>query len=246
MLDLFFLGYIHFFAVLLPALTLAIVALGAVRAGVTGVRLGFALLLPGVVLGVWFAVAMRLSEVNVYNVPATLGDPPFVLMFLFGGAALLWAMARLTGTGRKISDTVDLGHLAAFQIPRVMGAVFLVGWVAGVIPWQFALPAGLGDIWAGIAAYQAWSAVHNNASDARRKLVIANVVGVGDFVIAVLTGILTSEGFAHVWAQETPNIINQHPLAMFPAFFVPLFLAFHLVLISRLRQKGAGRVTSPA
>lgn len=245
MLDLFFLGYIHFFGVLLPALTLAIIALGAARAGYTGARLGRVLILPAVVLGLWFAAAMALSKSDIFSVPDTLGEPPVLLMFLFGGAALLWGLARLTQTGRRISDGTDTGMLAAFQIPRVMGGVFLLGWAAGLIPWQFALPAGLGDILTGILAYRAWSAVRSNAPDARRKLIVLNIVGICDFVVAVMTGVLTSEGFGHVWALENPNIINAAPLVMFPVFFVPLFLTFHLVLISHLRQ-GAGQVTSHA
>lgn len=236
MLDIFFLGYVQFFAVLLPVLALAIVALSASRAGVVGAALGRVLILPAAVLGLWFAVAMHLSQANAFNVPATLGDPPVVLMFLFGGAALLWVLARVTQTGRRISDSADPGLLVAFQIPRVMGFVFLIGWAAGVIPWQFALPAGLGDVWAGIAGYQAWRAVRNGAPDAHRRLVFANVIGITDFAVAIFTGIVTSKGFAQLWAHDTANIINLHPLALFPAFFVPLFLAFHLVLISRLRQ----------
>lgn len=239
MLDLLFLGYVRFFIVFLPAIALALIALGAARAGLRGAALARAVLLPAGLLGLWAAVANYLSGINLFNVPATLGDPPIVLGFLFGGAGLLWALARGTQTGRAVSDAVDPGLLAAFQIPRAMGGLFLIGWAAGVIPWQFALPAGLGDIWAGIAGYQAWRAVQAGAPDARRKLVQANVIGMGDFAIAVFTGIATSEGFLHLWAHQTPNIINLHPLAMFPGFFVPLFLAFHLVLISRLRQDAA-------
>lgn len=236
MLDMFFLGYVRFFVVFLPALAVMIVAVSAIRAGLTGADLRRGLLVPAGVLALWAAIALQLSQANIFNVPATMGEPPVVLMLLLGGAAALWALARLTATGRRISDAADPGLLAAFQIPRVMGGLFLIGWAAGVIPWQFALPAGLGDIWAGIVGYQAWKAVRTGAPDARRKLVLANVIGIGDFVIAVLTGIATSEGFAHLWARDVPNIINLHPLAMFPGFFVPLFLAFHLVLISRLRQ----------
>lgn len=238
MLDLFFLGFVHAFAVFLAVLALIIVALSAVRAGITGAALVWALFVPTTLLGLWFSVAMRLSQQDVFNVPATLGDPPVVLMFLFGGAARLWALARMTRTGRRISDAADPGMLVSYQFLRPMGGVFLIGWAAGVIPWQFALPAGLGDIWAGIASYQAWNALRAKAPDARRKLVRANVIGIGDFVIAVGTGILTSEGFAHIWAKDAPNIINVHPLALFPGFFVPLFLTFHLVLMSRMR-KGA-------
>ncbi|WP_299848861.1 hypothetical protein [uncultured Roseovarius sp.] len=244
MLDAFFLGYIHFFAVLLPVLALSLVAIGATKAGLTTPQLRLAILIPAALLGAWYAVAMRLSQIGAFNVPATLGDPPVVLMFLFGGAFGLWALARLTKIGRAISDQIDIGLLAAYQIPRVMGGLFLIGWAAGVIPWQFALPAGLGDIWAGIAGYQAWSAVRRGAPDARRKLVQANVIGMIDFLVAVLTGIMTSEGFLHIWAHDTPNIINLHPLAMFPGFFVPIFLAFHLVSISRLHRSSKNFVTA--
>ena len=245
MLDLFYLGYVQFFAVLLPVSAVAIVAITAMRAGLAGATLARAILVPGMLLGLWFAVAMYLSRLDVFNVPATLGEPPVVLFFLFGGAGLLWALAWLTPTGRRISDAADPGLLVAFQIPRVMGVLFVIGWAAGALPWQFALPAGLGDIWAGIAGYQAWRAVSTHAPDAHRKLVRANVIGIADFVVAITTGIATSEGFAHLWAHDAPNVINLHPLALFPAFFVPLFLAFHLVLISRMRH-GAGQAAAPA
>jgi len=238
MLDIFFLGYVHFFAVLLPVLALSILTIGAAGADLSWIDPRRALIVPAVVLALWYAVAMTLSANGSFKVPATLSDPPVVLMFFFGGAALLWAMARLTLIGRVITDPIDPGLIAAFQIPRVMGGLFLLGWAAGVIPWQFALPAGVGDIWAGVAGYQAWSANRRKAPDARAKIIRANVIGMADFAVAMITGILSSEGFAQVWAFDSPNIINLHPLAMFPGFFVPLFLAFHMISISKLRQEG--------
>ncbi len=244
MIDAFFLGYIHFFSVLLPVSALAIVTVAAIRAQVSPAQLGVALLVPTALVSLWYGVAMRMSLTEVFDVPATLGDPPVVLMFLFGGAFMIWALARLTPLGRSVSDNMDIGLLAAFQIPRMMGGLFLVGWAAGVIPWQFALPAGLGDIWAGIAGYQAWQAVRQGASNARRKVIQANVIGMVDFLFAVLFGIMTSEGFLHVMAHDTPNIINLHPLAMFPGFFVPLFLGVHLISISRLRQSSKSLVAA--
>lgn len=237
MLDESFLAYVHFFVIVLPGLVTCIVALGAGRAGLPSAAAARALLLTAGLLGLWGAVAMHLSQANIFNVPASLAEPPVVLMFLLGGSTLLWALAWKTETGRQISDHTDLGLLAAFQIPRVMGGVFLVGWAAGAIPWQFALPAGLGDIWAGVAGYQAWRASALGTPDARKKVVRANVIGVADFVVAVATGIMTSEGFLHVMAKDTPNIINLHPLAMFPSFFVPIFLAFHFVSFSKLGRK---------
>ena len=130
-----------------------------------------------------------------------------------------------------------LSAVAAFQIPRVMGGVFLIGWIAGGIPAEFAIPAGLGDIWAGIAGYQASRALATNAPNAHRLLARANVIGIADFVVAVGTGIMTSEGFLHILSKDAPNIVNDYPLALFPAYFVPIFLGFHLIAISRMRAE---------
>ena len=117
-----------------------------------------------------------------------------------------------------------------------MGGVFLIGWLAGRIPPEFAIPAGLGDIWAGVAGYQASRALAAGAPNARRLLVRANLIGMGDIMVAVSLGIITSEGMFHVLANDAPNIINDYPLVLFPAFFVPIFLGFHLMSISRLRS----------
>lgn len=239
------LAYVHVFLILLPGLALAMVAMGAQRAGLGRAALVRAVLVPACILALWGALAMDLSRRGTFMVPATVLDPPVVLFSMLGGAVLLWVLATRTQTGRAVVAHLDQGLLVAFQIPRVMGAIFLVGWAAGIIPWQFALLAGLGDIWAGIEGYRAWRACADGAADAKAKVLRANIVGLADFVVAVLTGIATSEGFAHLMAHETPNIINLHPLAMFPGYFVAIFLAFHFVSLSKLRRDFS-RVSAPA
>lgn len=73
-------------------------------------------------------------------------------MLLIGGAIVLWSYGRFTTLGRQVIEATDQMFLIGFQIPRMMGGVFLIGWAAGVIPWEFALPAGIGDMLAGLAA----------------------------------------------------------------------------------------------
>lgn len=235
MLSDMLLSYVHVFLVLLPGLLLVLLTLGAVRAGLTGAALARAVLWPAGLLAAWGAGAMALSHSGAFMVPATLGDPPVVLFSMLGGAVSLWILATRTRAGQAILAQTDPGLLVAFQIPRVMGAIFLVGWAAGIIPWQFALLAGLGDIWAGVEGYRAWRACARRAPDARARVLRANVVGLADFAVAVLVGITTSEGFAHLMAHDTPNIINLHPLAMFPGYFVGIFLTVHFVSLSQLR-----------
>lgn len=42
-------------------------------------------------------------------------------------------------------------------------------------------------------------------------------------------------------ATPTPNIINLYPLALFPAYFVPVFIAFHLFSLGALRLETSAR-----
>ena len=230
-------AYVQVFAALLPALALGILGAGAIRAGLPLKRAGLALGLVALILGLWHAAVVALAKAGILMPPATFSDPPFALMPLLGGAFLLWALGRLTATGRAILGGLDQRLLIGFQIPRLMGGVFLLGWMMGDIPWQFALPAGLGDIWAGLAAIQAMRAIDRGDIDADRIVMRANIIGLGDFVVAVSTGLITSTGFLHLLAQDTPNIINAYPLALFPGYFVPIFIAFQLFSIGALRRK---------
>ena len=228
-------SYVHFFVILLPAGVVGLAMAGGAGARLSQAATARAALYVAAFLSVWGALALYLAPRNLLLPPPVFGDPPYVLILMLGGATALWALGRLTTLGRRITDGVDPALLIGFQIPRVMGFVFLVGWAMGEIPWQFALPAGLGDIWAGIAGYQAMRAVQRGDADAERQVWRANMIGLGDFVVAVFTGLITSEGFLHLLAHDAPNIINHYPLALFPGFFVGIFIGVHLISLSRLR-----------
>lgn len=228
--------YVRAFATLLPVLAVTAVAVAANRAGLTRSSTVVVLAVLGLLFGVWYALAARLGELGILAPPETATGVPYILFFLFGGTALLVLLAMATATGRNLLAAADQRELIGFQAPRVMGVIFLVGWAAGDIPWQFALPAGLGDIWAGIAGWQAYRALETGRADATALVWRANVIGLLDFAVAVLTGLMTSAGFLHVMAPENPNIINDFPLVLFPAFFVPIFLAAHVFSIMKLRR----------
>ena len=229
--------FVRVFAVALPVWVMAILALGAVRAGLSGFRMAQAVIWTALIGGVWFAASVPLAQIGAFRVPDSFAEPPLVIGFLIGGAVLIWGLARLTATGRQITDAAPLSAIASVQIARVMGGLFLIGWLMGRVPPEFAIPAGLGDIWAGIAGYQATRALTEGAPDARRKLARANTIGLADFALAVVLGVMTSEGMFHTLSKDAPNIINDYPLALFPAYFVPIFMGFHFIAISRLRAE---------
>lgn len=234
--DLFLEAYVRFFTSFLPAIALGAVGFAAATARLPLPQTIKAVGVTAVFIGLWQTLATWATIEGYVMPPPTIAEPPYVLVLMLGGALGLWALARFTKTGRQLTDDLDQRLLMAYQIPRIMGGVFLVGWIAGAIPWEFALPAGLGDIWAGIAGWQALRALERGSPDARRLVMRANVIGLVDFIIAVLTGVITSAGFIHILSLDAPNIINAWPLGLFPSFFVGTFITVHLLSLGALRR----------
>jgi hypothetical protein len=104
----------------------------------------------------------------------------------------------------------------------------------GHLPAVFALPAGLGDIAAGLAApFVARRLAHGGG---RTRAVWFNLFGILDLVVALAIGFLAGLG---PWRplEVTPSTepLSLLPLALVPTVAVPLAIALHLVSLSRLR-----------
>ncbi|NIZ59524.1 hypothetical protein DL239_00880 [Sedimentitalea sp. CY04] len=236
--------YVQVFAVILPALVIGLIAIGAHRSGLSKAKTVAAIGGIAALLGVWHALSVNLAKAGILMPPLQATDPPYALMPLLGGAFLLWALGRWTDTGRTILGGLDHIHLISIQSLRLMGGFFLIGWVMGDIPWQFALPAGIGDIMAGIAAIQAVRALDRGDANAEHLVRRASIIGLLDFVVAVSLGIVTSVGFMQLMAFDSPNIINAYPLALFPEYFVPIFIAFQLFSLGALRRRSGQIATA--
>ena len=135
------------------------------------------------------------------------------------------AVVTLMVTGRLAAwvGRLDPRWPAAVQLWRVVGAAFLFGWQTGDLPAGFAVPAGVGDIATGVAALWFLMAVHR-ATLTRRHLVAFTGLGIGDFVVAVATGVALG-----------PANLELMPWILFPVLAVPFFAAVHAVSWVQLR-----------
>jgi hypothetical protein len=71
-----------------------------------------------------------------------------------------------------------------------------------------------------------------------------NLFGIGDLVVAVTTGFLSSPSPMQMFAFDRPNeLIGAFPLVMIPVFLVPLAILLHLASLKKLRQKETAQVT---
>jgi len=105
------------------------------------------------------------------------------------------------------------------------------------LPGAFAWPAGVGDVIVGLLAPVVGIAYMGGVRGSTGLLRAWNLLGIADLVVAVTTGFLTSPSPLQLLALDRPNeLISSFPLAMIPAFLVPLSLLLHLASLQKRRQ----------
>ena len=221
------------------AVALGLIWTGALRmAGPASSRYTTAGVLSVILIG-WLAIAQYLGSANVYFATGDAGVPTLLL----GLAIPLMAAAaglRLSGAIASLVAAIPLPWIVAAQFYRVEGGIFLVLWADGRLPWQFALPAGIGDVATGLLAVVAAARLARNADGARGAVYAWCLFGIADLVVALMMGALTSPGPPHLLAFEAPNLlITSWPLVMVPTFAVPLALMLHGIVLWRLRRETA-------
>ena len=232
-------GYLlSFESIVRPVIT--IIALGLIWSGAARMpasaksRYATAGVLSAVLIG-WLAVAQYLG------VAATTGTTlPIVLSGLLipptVAAVGLWQSESIA----RLVSAIPLHWLVAAQVYRVGGGIFLILWADGRLPWQFALPAGIGDVTTGVVAVVVAARLARNAIGAHSATYAWCLFGIADLVVAIAMGAMTSPGQAHLLALEAPNLLmTAYPLVMVPTFAVPLALMLHGLVLLRLRRGAA-------
>jgi len=217
---------------------------GAMRSGLGRPR---AALLAGgaaVVLGAWCAASAVVAGHGWYH--TQLGHQvPWMPVAVVGFLGLLLVLRRIPLVARALAAP---GMVSRLELPHTFrmldGAAFLIIMGLGHLPALFALPAGIGDIAAGLAA----SGLARGAG--RRAALWFNAFGVTDLVVALTLGAVTAYQLIHITPSGAP--ISELPLALVPTVGVPLLLAVHITSASALArdsrtpQPAAVRLTATA
>ena len=226
----------------IPAATCAVLYGGAVRAGLS--RRRAALLAGGAaaVLGSWFTASAVIAGHGWYH--ARPGHQvPWLPVAAAGFVALLLALRQIPVVARALAAP---GMVRRLELPHTFrvaeGTAFLLLMFLGHLPALFALPAGLGDIAAGLAAPLV--AYRLARGSGRRAALWFNAFGMADLVNALTLGALTGFALIHVTPSGTP--ISALPLALIPTAAVPLLLALHITSVSALRRAPRAPLPAPA
>ena len=187
----------------------------------------------------WLTVAQYLGAANTYFANTETAVPIILFGLLIPLVVAAIAFWRSESIPRLVS-AIPLHWLVAAQVYRVAGGIFLVLWADRSLPWQFALPAGIGDVTTGVVAVVVAALLAQNAIGARRAAYAWCLFGIADLVVAITMGAMTSPGRPHLLAFEAPNLlVTSYPLVMVPTFAVPLALMLHGIVLWRLRRGAA-------
>jgi hypothetical protein len=224
----------------IPAATCVVLYGGAVRAGLGRTR---AALLAGgaaAVLGGWFTASGVIAGHGWYHSRLGHGVPwlPVAVAGFFGTLLLLRQIPVVARALTAPGTASRLEYPHSFRV--IEGSAFLVLMALGHLPALFALPAGLGDIAAGLAAPLVARRLAQGGG--RRAALWFNAFGMTDLVSALTLGTLT--GFQLVNVTPSGSAISELPLALIPSAAVPLLFALHITSVSALRR--AQRATRPA
>ncbi len=190
-------------------------------------------------LALWFAlVAVAVANGLLQAEPTRLLRPlPVaalapVLVFLLAYAA----SARV----RRLVLAADPVALTVLQGWRVVGFGFLPLYAYGVLPGPFALPAGFGDVAMGLSApLVAWACARRPGFARSRLFVLWNLLGLLDFVVAFVIGAFPGLAFGLFPTLAPATAMEAWPLALIPAFAVPIFISLHLAVLFGVRRRAA-------
>ena len=181
--------------------------------------------LPGLatyaVLAGWAALVLGLIAAGVY---ADAGEPPLALMATVASPLVAFAAAyRLVPGFRGYVLALDPTLVLGAQLWRVVGLAFLFALAFGELPADFAVPAGVGDVATGVAALAVIVALSRRTLT-RGRLYAFTALGVGDFLMAIATGLALR-----------PEALDLWPLIIFPTMMVPFFAVLHVIAVLQAR-----------
>lgn len=189
-----------------------------------------------VVLAAWLALVLFLGKNGAFL--GSPGSPPLQLLLSVAIPLITFLAAYgFSAAFRSFVLAFDPQLGAGIQAWRFAGLGFLALYAYNILPGQFALPAGIGDMLIGITAPLVLLKLIRQPSFASTRLfAVWNLLGILDLVVAVSSGGLNAFLAQGTLNEVTTRPMAQLPLVLIPAYFVPIFMMVHFSALFQLRK----------
>lgn len=181
-----------------------------------------------VFLATWFVVRMILGYSRLIA-PARL----ILLSSLVFYSSVALTM-RFSSVFRRAVISIPQEILIGVHVVRVAGFVFLALLDMRLLPAEFAVPTGYGDIIVALTAPLVVYAWHKNKPFGRALAIAWNLLGMLDFVVALVTGMVFIGPYVRQLAVTGHSIAYLDYVLMIPGFAVPILVLLHVNSLSGL------------
>jgi len=191
-----------------------------------------------IVVTIWFLITTAAAQLGLFDIGR---GPPIAMLISFLAPVAIFAGLYLRSSRfAKAVGSWSLNFLTLAQTTRIEGFVFLLYFAIGKLPGFFAIPAGIGDVIAGVTAPLVALFLVPKLTTVRKYLFIAwTVYGMYDLIQAMTLGVLSTSSFAsllHILPTSNPTIATL-PLSIIPTFQVPLLFILEILALLKIREK---------
>lgn len=186
-------------------------------------------------LAAWFGFILMLGDAGSFH--AGPNEPPLATLLAMLLPPTLFLVLLLNPGIRASVLSIDPVWVTAMQGLRILGAGFLVAYAFGHLPGLFAHIAGWGDVLVALLApFMVAHLAANRAFIRSRWYFRFHVLGLLDFVGAVVSGLLARGTIPFFGLSESTAALSQFPLLLIPCFAVPLWICLHITAFMQIRQ----------
>jgi hypothetical protein len=194
----------------------------------------------GAILVTWLLTVLAVAWAAPGN---TVVAAPYIATLLTLGLLAGTLPLLISPTFRQLVRAIPATGLIGVHAIRVLGILFLALMDMRLLPPQFALPAGYGDIAVGLLALGMVYLFTKRKPYAPTLAIGWNALGLLDFVSALVSGIAFIGPFAAQLAAHGTSPLYLNYVLIVPAFGVPLYTLLHIYSLFQLVSAQAGKPT---
>jgi hypothetical protein len=176
--------------------------------------------------GLWLAAAIALVASGALAA-APLPAPQLLIAALTGTLLALYCKSTRF---RAWVDTLPTQLLVLVHACRFVGLYFILMYACGQLPYEFAVPAGLGDICIASTAIMI-AAMPTNTKASSLLYQTWNALGLLDILLVVVTA-----GWFSTMNPSSMAPLTRLPGSLLPTFLVPVIIGTHVILLLRLQR----------